>query len=1021
MGNSMSILPPFPGLRDRDGDKKVEDFVLLGEAYVRKGVSSKNGRDFTKASALYNAALVRCRNWAKRQNLIERIKSTESLLLQHVAGLDHAEISSRKDDVAHKITLQKIRLRCQKQLQDIHELCNYSGNPLHCAKTREEEEKRAEKIRALYQQISREMKAFVSDLIQECFLVLGPPPCNYAAIGLGSLAREEMTPYSDLEFAVLLEERERLDNEKAYFRSMTYLLHLKVLNLGETILPSMCIEELSDYNDMSKEQFYDSVTPHGFSFDGCMPWASKTPLGRDETDTKPGLELIMTPREMADVQTMNRSLREGYHLADVLRTATLIKGDQSLVDEYRQAVFDILDSPVSDVDNTTVGQKMALQTLSEDVNLFDPTALHDPSRSGFGLLFGCAYDVKKMIFRLISCTMQSIGLLSSTKCDRLEDILLYLEQRGLITSLVRHNIRIAAAIADELRLKTYVANRGQKELISTLPKFEQKNTNFPKTGQLFYLQQNPDMLHRFYFTSYPYHETMKTVIRNANESGYSTLEGMISSSFPDSGIYDNSPLIRGLMYFDFFEYDKAEECFLDVLKDNPGNRVALWNLLQIYALTHRYSNMKDVLMNSSDSLSAISDVINDNSIDFPGLLASAFGQNPFRLRERANEDTASDGSTEHSPVHSSTEGEEDSAIMCVLKAFLPAIAGDFAEAESSLEQVMKIKEKWGSDEEPSSVYSRMAHTIDLVVGGIYFNLKNYEKCVFHLELGLKYLQTLYGSHSAHPLMSYCFLLLSRSHKELSNHEMAKAMMENARTCSRASLSRGAYGYYSLGAIAISAMDGSENSSRHFGMVQQAADAGMALKFAAHLHINACYVSAVKCIEEKRMPEAAWYYKKLLWYVLELDRQEPHTDILRDCVHFVSYHGLAYATMITENILQNVFPALLSPGSLTRLSSSAEHKSESRTDKPNRRTETSKLVLEYERLLDVYRLRYGHDCDIYMLPFIGLLHTLDGNASKGIEWIFATLELLESLKTLPANFIDLFNVPDVERTAVCSCF
>ncbi|KAI8499426.1 hypothetical protein Bbelb_224770 [Branchiostoma belcheri] len=572
MGNSMSILPPFPGLRDRDGDKKVEDFVLLGEAYIRKGVSSKNG----------------------------------------------------------------------------------------------------------------------------------------------SLAREEMTPYSDLEFAVLLEERERLDNEKAYFRSMTYLLHLKVLNLGETILPSMCIEELNDYNDMSKEQFYDSVTPHGFSFDGCMPWASKTPLGRDETDTKPGLELIMTPREMADVQTMNRSLREGYHLADVLRTATLIKGDQSLVDEYRQAVFVILDSPVSDVDNTTVGQKMALQTLSEDVNLFDPTALHDPSRSGFGLLFGCAYD-----------------------------------------------------------------------------------------------------------------------------------------------------------------YNKAEECFLDVLKDNPGNRVALWNLLQIYALTHRYSNMKDVLMNSSDSLSAISDVINDNSIDFPGLLATAFGQNPIRLRERANEDTASDGSTEHSPVHSLTEGEEDSAIMCVLKAFLPAIAGDFAEAESSLEQVMKIKEKWGSDEEPSSVYSRMAHTIDLVAGGIYFNLKNYEKCVFHLELGLKYLQTLYGSHSAHPLMSYCFLLLSRSHKELSNHEMAKAMMENARTCSRASLSRGAYGYYSLGAIAISAMDGSENSSsRHF----------------------------------------------------------------------------------------------------------AEHKSESRTDKPNRRTETSKLVLEYERLLEVYRLRYGHDCDIYMLPFIGLLHTLDGNAN-----------------------------------------
>ena len=175
----------------------------------------------------------------------------------------------------------------------------------------------ATKIHEVFGDIQDMYVRLVSMLVKECESKLGQPPCSFAIIALGSVARIEATPFSDLEFAIL-HSNQAIGDKIDYFRVLTHFLHLKVINLGETILPTLGIKELNDFqsSDPNSSWFYDSETPRGISFDGAMPWASKTPLGRMETKNKPALELIGTPEQMAEFQNEDVAVKEGYHLGE---------------------------------------------------------------------------------------------------------------------------------------------------------------------------------------------------------------------------------------------------------------------------------------------------------------------------------------------------------------------------------------------------------------------------------------------------------------------------------------------------------------------------------------------------------------------------------------------------------------------------------------------------------------------------------------------------------------------------------
>jgi len=163
-------------------------------------------------------------------------------------------------------------------------------------------------MQEIYHDTTMQMKALVTKMIAACIdeyqqLTGQLPPCDYAFIGFGSLASNEVTPYSDLEFGILLADEKK--EYKDYFYAITKLLHLKIINLGETTPRIMGVElptvEVWTGEGVRREEIINPV-PNGLSFDGMGAGGCKNPFGRQDKEGQILFELIGKPSTIADYQ-----------------------------------------------------------------------------------------------------------------------------------------------------------------------------------------------------------------------------------------------------------------------------------------------------------------------------------------------------------------------------------------------------------------------------------------------------------------------------------------------------------------------------------------------------------------------------------------------------------------------------------------------------------------------------------------------------------------------------------------------
>ena len=146
---------------------------------------------------------------------------------------------------------------------------------------------------------------------------------------MGSLARGETTPHSDLESLFLVEEK--TINSVEYFRLLAMTIFFLVGNLQETKLKYMNIEELKGFDDKGK---------NGFKIDGLQPKAGNIPTGNGRPEQKN--KFILTVSELITEYTKiwNNPDPEESMKGDftaMLGHTALLYGDVDLLQQFESA------------------------------------------------------------------------------------------------------------------------------------------------------------------------------------------------------------------------------------------------------------------------------------------------------------------------------------------------------------------------------------------------------------------------------------------------------------------------------------------------------------------------------------------------------------------------------------------------------------------------------------------------------------------------------------------------------------
>ena len=443
------------------------------------------------------------------------------------------------------------------------------------------ENKRCEEIESIYKEIHTDIKCFLNDIFRYCCQVAGPAPCAFSIIGLGSMSRKEVTPYSDLEFAILLDHENKTPSpeQRQYFRFLTYLIQVQIIKLGETVLPSLGISSLNDFYSKSKEGdwFFDDVIPKGFSFDGMMPWACKTPLGRKEWRGLPRQEYIMTIDEMLELQdVIPGSSFENAKTANVFSSVCHLFGEEKLTTTYEQKLSLLL----RHADRQKGFQKQVLGIMENLQETYGKQVIATKD-------FGTQQDVKKEVYRLTSLLVEQLskfcGIFEQSSWQSIREM----NHKGFLSDVASRNFLVAVSITTELRLRCYQTQGRQKEALPMIPQLsltEESDNQWPFTEAIV----------RLYQSLLPLRSVVSGILETIRGHDCIGPDQLIVTVLKQVDFFDVSSKTRAIAYLRILQLPKAFRCLIsakDEEVDDDYKAQILIILASCYHMVGKFENV----------------------------------------------------------------------------------------------------------------------------------------------------------------------------------------------------------------------------------------------------------------------------------------------------------------------------------------------------------------------------------------------------------------------------------------------
>ena len=510
------------GYQNKDWAKQVKSLSSMAECYL-------NRQKYAAAAKLYNGALVLLSKVTEETKeeirILKKLKRVEWRFLEEQFDMKHNRVRVREENfdeirLRNKEALKAIRQQVEEQLdlmdknpteykEFLMDFIIQQGGKEEFQALKDEktsiQDWKAWIIQWLFKLIAYKINRFLHAMLQDCIqlisqLIHKDPPCDYALLSTGSLSREEITPYSDLELVILIQDKqdEKLNEENSiYFKRLSQLFELRVINLGET---SLTKEQhfLPKVTTLSGElENIPSPIKIGFSLD-----VHKNPATRQS--------LILTPNKLADYQKSEHFIHEpNNHLSSSLLNVAYVTGSpngRGLLKEYWQEIRKIYglygfpDEKSPNVPTLRITRSALLMT--EVADMFGPKMSTE--------FEGANLKVKPDLYRLPQALMDVLALYfdlsSHSTWDRIDD----LYKKSILTQKAARHLKWALSYATELRLKIYAFNKAQIEDFDVI-RFWGKDSSEIKehSAYLLHNQDHVDALKEIYKILIPLHQACK--------------------------------------------------------------------------------------------------------------------------------------------------------------------------------------------------------------------------------------------------------------------------------------------------------------------------------------------------------------------------------------------------------------------------------------------------------------------------------------------------------------------------------